>query len=65
MNNNIEIATLRNNGLSFRSVSYPLRKHYILQVGRTEARIIIAPNSSRATRSLITLALAIAMFKAS
>lgn len=65
MKNSIELSQVKHKGLLFRSVSYPQRKHYILQCGQTEARIIIEPDSKRATRSFVALMFAILMYKAS
>jgi len=65
MKNSIELSQVKHKGLLFRSVSYPQRKHYILQCGQTEARIIIQPNSNRAMRSFVALTFAILMYKAS
>jgi hypothetical protein len=63
--NKIEICNMKNNGIAFRAVKFPARKHYVLQLGRTEARIIIDPESRRPYRSFAALVFAIAMFKMS
>jgi len=65
MKNSIELSQVKHKGLLFRAVNYPQRKHYILQCGQTEARIIIQPNSNRAMRSFVALTFAILMYKAS
>ena len=63
--NKIEICNMEHNGIGFRAVKFPQRKHYILQVGRTEARIIIDPCARRPYRSFAALVFALAMFKIS
>lgn len=61
----IEIAVVKAPGLAFRRINYPLRKHYILLVGRTEARIIAEPTECSPARALIALVLASLMYHAS
>jgi len=63
--NTIELATLQNIGFSAKVANYPQRKHYILQIGKTEARVIIQPDQNRALRSFAALFLAICMFRVS
>ena len=63
--NKIEICNMKHNGIAFRAVKFPQRKHYVLQVGRTEARLIIDPEARRPYRSFAALVFAIAMFKMS
>jgi hypothetical protein len=63
--NTIELATLKNIGFSAKIANYPKRKHYILQIGKTEARIITQPDQNRALRSFAALFLAICMFRIS
>jgi len=61
--NTIEICNMKNNGVAFRSIQFPERKHYVLQLGKIEARIITSPEASRPFRSFVALVLAIGMFK--
>jgi hypothetical protein len=56
---------MKNNGVAFRSIQFPERKHYVLQLGKIEARIITSPEASRPFRSFVALVLAIGMFKVS